>query len=149
MRKGIGPNKLGAPKGVGKMYSPAKQTMSDRSRKAYKQEESKFEQIGKQGKTTMYSTKDFKDPNVTTQPPTQEGKIGRGWSQDKNWQADYGKGAEGVAFNEKSGRIGAVKTTTVKKPLGYSETYREIEWDRRPNVGKVEVPRKKGNILNK
>lgn len=140
MRKGIGPRQLG---------SPLKQTMSDRSRKAYKQEESKFEQIGKQGKATAYATKDFKDPNVTTQPPTQEGKIGKGWSQDPNFQADYGKGAEGVAFNEKTGKIGAVKTTTVKKPLGYSETYSEIEWDRRPKAGKVEVPRKKGRILKK
>jgi hypothetical protein len=123
--------------------------MSDRSRKAYKQEESKFEQIGEQGKATAYATKDFKDPNVTTQPPTQEGKIGKGWSQDPKFQADYGKGAEGVAFNEKTGRIGAVKTTTVNKPLGYKETYSEIEWDRRPKAGKVEVPRKKGRILKK
>ncbi len=140
MKKGIGPRQLG---------SPLKQTMSERAKAKYPQEKSKFEQIGKQGKTTLYSTKDFKDKDVTTQPPTQEGKIGRGWSQDPNWQADYGKGAEGAAFNEKTGQIGAVKRTTVKKPLGYTEEYREIEWDRRPKAGTVELPKKKGRILKK
>jgi len=140
MKKGIGPRQLG---------SPLKQTMSDRAKLKYKQEESKFEETGRKGGSTRYSTKDFKDPNVTIQPPTQEGKIGSGWASDPNWQADYGKGAEWVAFNEKTGQIGAVKRTTVKKPLGRTEEYREVEWDRRPKAGTIELPKKKGRILKK
>jgi len=136
MKKGIGPRQLG---------SPLKQTMTEKSKKYYPQEESKYEQIGQKDKHSYYKSKELGGKDIVYGPPMQEGTMGPGFGGE-DWQPDYGKGAEGWVYNEKTGRLGAMTEKTVNKPLGYKETTYDVEWDRRPKAGKVEVPRKKGSI---
>jgi len=137
MKKGIGPRQLG---------SPLKQTLTEKSKKYYPQEKSKYEEIARDGKHSYYKSKELSGENIVTGPPLQQGEMGPGFGSDPNVQIDYGKGAERWAYDKKTGRIGAFTEKTVNKPLGYKETTYDVEWDRRPKAGKVEVPRKKGSI---
>jgi hypothetical protein len=143
MKKGIGPRGLGV--------SPLKQTMTEKSKKYYPEKESKWEQIGrsKDGKETAYRNKELGKNNITTGPPMEQGEMGPGFGSDPNFRVNYNKGAESWVYDNNTGRIGAMTRKTVDKGLGLSEEYYDVEWDRRPKGGKLELPRKKGRILKK